>query len=154
MGGSTFWGTLKVNTSKKLLIFPIFHFFDLNNNTIFAIFSIIVLGGAGIVYITIGLDYLNLSGSTPEPIISITDVSISYNSSGCLFLFDLVNSGETDGFAVVQIKFGPAENLIEENRYFVKANTIEEKQYSTNSIPREYCSKEQNTIIITQIQRE
>jgi hypothetical protein len=65
----------------------------------------------------------------------------------------LVNSGDADGFAVVELRTGPAKNLIEQNRYFVKANTMDEKKIFTDAIPFQYCNKLRNTIGITLTER-
>ena len=90
---------------------------------------------------------------TPEPRLSLIEVTFGSDGSGCNIDFTLVNSGDADGFAVVELRTGPAENLIEQNRYFVKANTMEKKKISIDAIPFQYCNKLHNTIGITRTER-
>jgi len=90
---------------------------------------------------------------TPEPKISLTEVSFASNSLGCDVFFTLANSGDADGFAVVELRTGPAESLIKQNRYFVRADTIEELKISADGIPFQYCNELQNTISITRTER-
>jgi len=90
---------------------------------------------------------------TPEPRMSLTEISFGSDGSGCDIDFTLVNSGDADGFAVVELRTGPAKNLIEQNRYFVKANTMDEKKIFTDAIPFQYCNKLRNTIGITLTER-
>ena len=90
---------------------------------------------------------------TPEHRLSLIEVTFGSDGSGCNIDFTLVNSGDADGFAVVELRTGPAENLIEQNRYFVKANTMEKKKISIDAIPFQYCNKLHNTIGITRTER-
>ena len=91
---------------------------------------------------------------TPEPRMSLTEISFGSDGSGCDIDFTLVNSGDADGFAVVELRTGPARNLIEQNRYFVRAESVEELEISADGIPFQYCNKFQNTIEITRTERE
>lgn len=90
----------------------------------------------------------------PEPKISLTNVTIGSTDITCNVDFKLENSGGADGFAVVEFRFGPAKNLIEQTSYFVKANSIEEKNILTSEIPPPYCNKLQTTLEITRTDKE
>jgi len=114
------------------------------------IMGIILMLGVSLVLISQG--YFDVL--TPEPRMSLTEISFGSDGSGCDIDFTLVNSGDADGFAVVELRTGPAKNLIEQNRYFVKSDTIEEKKISTSDIPVVYCNNQQNIISITRTERE
>jgi len=90
----------------------------------------------------------------PELKISLTQVTFSANNNKCDVDFTIENTGGVDGYAIVELRTGPAKNLIEQNRYFVKSDTIEEKKISTSDIPVVYCNNQQNIISITRTERE
>lgn len=89
-----------------------------------------------------------------EPKISLNKVNYVSSETTCIVDFNLENSGNGDGYAVIELRFGPAKNLIEENRYFVKANSITEEQISTKELPTQYCNGLQNTLSIIRTEQE
>lgn len=91
---------------------------------------------------------------TPEPKMSLNKVNYGSSDITCIVDFNLENSGNADGYVVMELRFGPAKNLIEQNRYFVKANSISEEQISTNELPPQYCNRQQTTLSIIRTEQE
>lgn len=91
---------------------------------------------------------------TSEPKMSLNNVSYKSSDITCIVDFNIENSGNADGYAVIELRFGPAKNLIEQNRYFVKANSMVEEQLSTKELPAQYCSGLQNILSIARTEQE
>ena len=115
----------------------------------------IVAFGAGVLYVT----YFVGSGPilSSEPRIRLPDITISYPAGreplGCLgapnsfFLpvtisFNLVNSGEVDGFATVEMV--ARGEVVNSNEYFVRTDTREPKSLSKELI----CNMEEGEISV------
>ena len=90
---------------------------------------------------------------SPEPKISLTNVTIIPEDNTCNVDFTLENAGNADGFAVIELRFGTANNLIEQNRYLIKANTIKSNRISTSAVPPQYCDLQQTVLIIARIEK-
>ncbi len=90
---------------------------------------------------------------TPQPEISLVKTSI-YGSSRCTILFYLVNSGDTDGFATVELRDKSSNRLIIENRYFIEANTESERNgWYRDEIPINSCNKDNYVLNISEIEK-
>ena len=123
----------------------------MNDTTI----SLIIMGTvliSGVSLVLYSQGYFDII--TPEPKIALTQVTFTANNNRCDVDFTIENTGRADGYAVVELRTGPAKNLIEQNRYFIKSDTIEEKKILTSDIPMAYCNDQQNTISITRTERE
>lgn len=116
----------------------------------------LVFSVLGVIIIIAVLGIYSVSGTDePEPIfpISITNVTTSDSSGKCEIHFILINSGDKDGFAVVEmygwIKVesddgrieGEGIDLLDKDRFFVKTNTKEEKFMESERVPHHYCSQ-------------
>ena len=90
--------------------------------------------------------------STPDSV-SITDVTVSFSSDICEIHFTIINSGDIDGFAIVEmytyegVRQSEMGNIVyegriqlDQNQYFMRANTTEEKYLQSEIIPEFYCN--------------
>lgn len=120
---------------------------DNQSKIIIVVFVIAIIGLGGVLY---SQGYFE--GITPQPQISIAESNINF-SSRCTVVFYLVNSGDIDGFASVELRSKAFNNLINENRYFIKADTEERIVWGIDEILSPSCNKQNLVLSIFQIER-